>query len=138
MSRFTELRAGLRFSGFTVLMLVLVIAAALILSPSISTLVQQRREIAELRASLAASEAAVAQARSDYEKWQDPAYIRSQARDRLFYVLPGESQLGVIEDVTLTPEETVEPTVGLTSVERNWTHALLSSTLRAAYPEKNE
>ena len=41
--------SSLRFSGFTVLVVVLVAAGAVIVSPSLSTYVQQRREISELR-----------------------------------------------------------------------------------------
>ena len=31
-------------------------------------------------------------------KWQDPEYVRIQARERLFYVRPGEVPLLVLED----------------------------------------
>jgi Tfp pilus assembly protein PilE len=44
--------SSLRFSGFTVLVVVLVAAGAVIVSPSLSTYVQQRREISELRESV--------------------------------------------------------------------------------------
>ena len=30
------------------------------------------------------------QLKDSKNRWEDPVYVRSQARDRLFYVLPGE------------------------------------------------
>jgi hypothetical protein len=30
------------------------------------------------------------QLKNSKNRWEDPVYVRSQARDRLFYVLPGE------------------------------------------------
>jgi hypothetical protein len=50
-----------------------------------------------LRQQVAAAQADVEQARKDVtnmqsevKRWEDPVYIRSQARDRLYYVMPGE------------------------------------------------
>ncbi len=133
-----ELAASLRFSSFTIFLLVLVVVGAMILSPSISTFVQQRREIHDLRESLERSQQAVEKAQADREKWQDPAYIRSQARDRLFYVMPGESQLGVINDITLPPERTETTSAELTRMDQNWTRTLVATAIQAAYPAAEE
>ncbi|MGO1435199.1 MAG: FtsB family cell division protein [Canibacter sp.] len=126
-----EALSGLRFGGFTVMLLALIIVGVAILSPSVTTFVQQRREIHDLKQSIAESQAGVDQAEADRKRWEDPAFIRAQARDRLFYVLPGESQLGVINDITLPPEEQEEAQAGLTKIDRDWTDSLISSVIQS-------
>lgn len=123
--------ASLRFSVFTVVVVVSVIAGALILSPNISTFVQQQREIAQLRESVRAHREAVEQIDAERARWKDPAYVRAQARDRLSYVLPGETQLSIISDVVLPVESQEETSAGLTRVERNWAKDLVASTIAA-------
>ncbi|QBE47971.1 FtsB family cell division protein [Leucobacter triazinivorans] len=123
--------SSLRFSGFTALVVVLVLAGALIVSPSISTYVQQRREIAELRESVRQHQDAVNEIDAERAKWKDPVYVRSQARDRLFYVMPGETQLNVIDDVVLPAESDEETSAELSRIESTWAQGLASSFLSA-------
>lgn len=132
--------SSLRFSGFTALVVVFVIGGALIISPSLSTFVQQRREIAELRESVRVHREAVTEMEAERVKWKDPAYIRSQARDRLFYVVPGETQLNVIDDVVLPVESDEKTSAKLSQVEGDWTGGLAASFLKAgtAEPAKDQ
>lgn len=129
--------ASLRFSGFTVLIVVSVIAGAVILSPSISTFVQQQREIAQLRESVKQHREAVERIDAERAQWKDPSYVRAEARDRLSYVLPGETQLSIISDVVLPVESQEETSAELTAVERNWAQDLAVSVIAAgqAVPE---
>ncbi|WP_427871002.1 FtsB family cell division protein [Leucobacter luti] len=135
MKRWTEdlgaWASSLRFSGFTALVVVLVIAGALIVSPSLSTFVQQRREIAELRESVKLHKEAVTEIDAERAKWKDPVYVRSQARDRLFYVMPGETQLNVVDDVVLPVESDEKTSAKLTRVESDWARGIVSSFLSA-------
>ncbi|KIP52006.1 septum formation initiator family protein [Leucobacter komagatae] len=121
--------ASLRFSVFTVIVVVSVIAGALILSPNISTFVQQQREIAQLRESVRQHREAVESIDAERSRWKDPAYVRAQARDRLSYVLPGETQLSIISDVVLPVESQEETSADLTLVERNWAKDLVGSVI---------
>ncbi|XPP26491.1 MAG: FtsB family cell division protein [Leucobacter sp.] len=123
--------ASLRFSGFTVLSVGLLVIGALIVAPTLSTYVQQQREIAELRESVALHREQVAEIDAERLKWQDPAYVRTQARGRLFYVMPGETQLSVIDDVVVPAESSEETRSELTQIERNWARELAVSTLLA-------
>ena len=109
----------------------LVLAGAIIVSPSLSTFVQQRREIAELRESVRIHREAVSEIDAERAKWKDPAYIRSQARDRLFYVMPGETQLNVIDDIVLPVESDEETNKELARVRSDWTGGLAASFLSA-------
>ncbi|QAB17324.1 septum formation initiator family protein [Leucobacter muris] len=123
--------SSLRFSGFTVLVVVLVAAGAVIVSPSLSTYVQQRREISELRESVRLHQEAVNEIDAERAKWKDPVYVRSQARDRLFYVMPGETQLGVVDDVVLPVESDEETSPELSRIESDWVRGIAASFLTA-------
>lgn len=121
--------ASLRFSGFTVLIVVSVIAGALILSPSISTFVQQRREIAQLRESVNQYRESVERIDAERAQWKDASYVRAQARDRLSYVMPGETQLSIISDVVFPVESQEVTSPELTKVQRNWAQDFATSVL---------
>ncbi|MBP6685796.1 MAG: septum formation initiator family protein [Leucobacter sp.] len=129
--------ASLRFSVFTVVVVVSVIAGAFILSPNISTFVQQQREITQLRESVRQHREAVEEIDAERSRWKDPAYVRAQARDRLSYVLPGETQLSIISDVVLPVESQEQTSKDLTHVERNWAKDLVGSVIAsgAAVPD---
>lgn len=121
--------SSLRFSGFTVLIVGLIIVGALVLSPSLTTFVQQQREINELRESVRIHRDAVSEIDAERAKWKDPVYIRAQARDRLFFVMPGETQLSVIDDVVIPAESTEETSDDLSRIDDDWVNELLGSVL---------
>ncbi|WP_053387995.1 FtsB family cell division protein [Leucobacter japonicus] len=123
--------ASLRFSAFTVVVVVLVLAGAVIVSPSLSTFVQQRREISELRESVRQSQEAVDAIDAERAKWKDPVYVRAMARDRLFYVMPGETQLNVIDDIVMPVESDEETEAELSRIPTNWARTLTASFLSA-------
>jgi cell division protein FtsL len=50
----------------------------------------QRSRIAQLQAQTDAQQRRLADLKRQATQWQDPAYVRSQARSRLHYVMPGE------------------------------------------------
>lgn len=61
----------------------------------------QRAQINALSTQVEASRQALEEARKELELWNDPNYIKSQARARLHYVLPGERQYILTNDITL-------------------------------------
>lgn len=65
----------------------------------------QRAQLAELSAERDALAAEVEQLADANELWEDPAYVRAQARERLNYVLPGEVGLVVLGTQSTPPEE---------------------------------
>ncbi len=56
----------------------------------------QAHEIAETRAEISTREQRIADLRSDLGRWGDLAYVRTQARDRLGWVVPGETGYTVV------------------------------------------
>jgi len=58
----------------------------------------QESQIAQLEADQAAQRELIAQKSQELLKWKDPEYLRAQAREKLFYVRPGETPLIVLHD----------------------------------------
>jgi hypothetical protein len=78
-----------------VLVLVLAVLAVSYAS-SLRAYLDQRHQLSSLRQDIASTQAQIAALERERERWQDPAYQMSQARERLGFVLPGEVGLRVI------------------------------------------
>jgi cell division protein FtsB len=126
-----------RLSGFALSLLLLVVAALVVLAPSLKTLVEQRQQIAELQTELDQAKGAVKELKGDVDRWKDPAYIESQARNRLYYVFPGDVSYLVIGEST-------KPTTGdgqpisdkIQTTQVDWMRSLLSSVYGAGLTEQ--
>ncbi len=57
---------------------------------SLRVWLEQRRNITELEQQITSSQIAVASLRQQKLRWQDPAYVEIQAKQRLQWVLPGQ------------------------------------------------
>ena len=79
-------------SGRTLAVAAIFFALALFLAPPIKNYFTQRAQISALNAQLSGDYAALEAARKELMLWQDPSYIKSQARERLHFVMPGERQ----------------------------------------------
>ncbi|MFE2773973.1 FtsB family cell division protein [Microbacterium resistens] len=90
---------GIRLSGFMVIMLSLVILGAWVLVPTLGTYLDQRQKIAALEQSVQVSKDRIAELELERERWNDPAYITTQARERLYYFRPGEVVYLVDDDL---------------------------------------
>ncbi len=66
----------IRFSGFSLLMLAIIVLFVVVLAPSLRTLVQQQEQIAQQQREVAAQKADVAQKKQDVARWDDPRTSR--------------------------------------------------------------
>ena len=100
-----QLRFGRRRTSNRVLALsAIFFVLALTIAPPVKHYFTQRAQISALKAQLSADNSALQKAREELTLWQDPEYIKSQARERLHFVLPGERQYivtGTKDDPTL-------------------------------------
>ncbi|MFT3796823.1 septum formation initiator family protein [Microbacterium sp.] len=116
-----EWAGGIRFSAFTAIMLSLVVLAVFVLVPTVGTYLDQRQQLAALAHSVQVTTDEVAALQQEKDRWADPAYVTSQARARLYYVVPGEVVYLVDNDLpdTAIPEElaAVSDDVVLTHVD---------------------
>jgi len=77
---------------------------ALVLAPPIQHYFNQRAQINALRARVDSDRAVLEAARLELTRWQDPEYVKTQARERLHFVMPGERQYIVTGTPTGEPE----------------------------------
>lgn len=127
-----------RLSGFALSLLLLVVAALVVLAPSLKTLVEQRQQIAQLQSELDQANGAVKDLKGQLDRWKDPAYIESQARDRLYYVFPGDISYLVIGEgsgTTTSDGQPISDKIQTTKVD--WMRSLLSSVYTAGLTEQS-
>jgi cell division protein FtsB len=78
---------------------------AVTIAPPIKHYFTQRAQISALQNQLSSNNSALDQARKELQLWRDPEYIKSQARERLHFVLPGERQYIVTDSAEPTNVE---------------------------------
>src|SRR6478735_7706589 len=124
---------GIRLSGFMVIMLGLVVLAAFVLVPTIGTYVDQRQQIAALQAAVEVSRDQVADLKAERARWTDPAYITTQARERLYYVRPGEVVYLVDNDLppALEPQEQAPVSDEVEQTRTDWMSQFVRSVTEA-------
>ena len=86
--RFRRRRTSNRVLALSAIFFIL----ALTIAPPVKHYFTQRAQISALKAELSADNTALEKAREELLLWQDSEYIKSQARERLHFVLPGERQ----------------------------------------------
>ncbi|MBG6212868.1 MAG: septum formation initiator family protein [Cryobacterium sp.] len=138
---------SIRFSGFSLAMMVVLVLAVVVLAPSLRTYAEQRQQISQLSAIVADQKAEVDQLTSQRERWNDRTYVTTQARERLSYVLPGDISFLVINDLPVAAplEADAAPvSTNIQSTTVDWLSSLFASTMtaglaqQAAAPEKSE
>lgn len=122
-----EWASGIRLSGFMVIMLSLVVLGAWVLVPTLGTFIDQRQKIAALEASVQVSADEIEALEQEQERWEDPAYITTQARERLYYVKPGEVVYLVDNDIdpASLPQEQEPVSDELEKTPADWMPQLL-------------
>ena len=125
--------SGIRFSGFSLIMMGVLVLAVVVLAPTIAAFAQQRQQIAELRAAVSQQEDEVQRLRDERERWNDETFIVTQARERLYYVMPGEVSYLVIDDRTEAAKADAAAAVSaeVTESKGDWMRTLLDSVMTA-------
>ncbi len=75
---------------------VVIFIIALTIAPPAQRYFTQRAQINAIEAEIAVRKERLEQAEMELQKWRDPNYVKSQARERLHFVLPGERQYIVV------------------------------------------
>lgn len=74
------------------LLFLVLFIVAITLAPPTQQYFAQRAQISALEADLTSNYKKLEQARAELQRWRDPEFVRSEARNRLHFVLPGERQ----------------------------------------------
>jgi cell division protein FtsB len=141
-----------RLNSYTLALLAVILIGMFTLAPSIQIWYEQQRQIADYRALVVKAKENLEGMQQERLRWDDEVYIRAQARDRLYFVMPGEVSFLVMDAEGIDVSDT-SGTVGAMLAEqrkssgfslevlaskKNWVEALLESTLRAGLEEPNQ
>ena len=140
------LQRMLRLNSVSVSVILVIILGTYLISPDVQSYLNQRREIVEMEQSIQLAKDAVVDMQAERDRWQDPIYIRSQARDRLYYVLPGEVSYLVMDSEGLDFSDTSntlgallaqqrnadEISLEVSAAKANWVDSLMETLLRSA------
>jgi cell division protein FtsB len=141
-----------RLNSYTLALLAVILVGVFTLAPSVQIWYEQRRAIADYQALVEQSKQDLEGMQQERLRWEDEVYIRAQARDRLYFVMPGEVSFLVMDADGIDISDT-SGTVGamleqqressgfsleVLASEKNWVEALLESTLRAGLEQPNQ
>lgn len=116
---------------------VVIVLLVTFLAPPLQRYFVQRAQINALKADIAATQTRITEAERQLMRWQDPNYVKSQARARLHYVWPGETQWIVVDKDGEQVQTKVDlPVVELNSANGTWYGRIFSSIELAAYGQQ--
>ncbi|MGH3425819.1 MAG: FtsB family cell division protein [Nocardioidaceae bacterium] len=87
---------GPRFTGRAAILVLVALVLVISYASSLRAWLQQRDDLAHAKAQIASSSASVDDLQQEKRRWDDPAFVEQQARDRFGWVLPGEVGYRVI------------------------------------------
>jgi cell division protein FtsB len=136
----------LKLNSSSVSLILVIVLGTFLISQDVQIYLDQRRQIVEMEQSIDLAEEAVSQMQAERDRWQDPVYIRSQARDRLYYVLPGEVSYlvmnaegmdfsdtsGTLGAVLAEKRNADDISLEAKAAQENWVDSILESVLRAS------
>ena len=119
-------------------MLVLVLAVLTVsYASSLRAYLQQRSHIGDLRAQIAERGSSINDLEREKQRWNDPAYVKAQARARFGYLMPGESGFEVIgvDGEALEAQATLnDPSEVIKTMTKAWWTAAWESMELAGNP----
>ena len=110
-ARTAEVRAVSLLTSRAGILSATILAALITLAIPVKQLLDQQTRINDLRDRQAANMLLIEKLQQDVDRWQDPAYVRAQARSRLHYVMPHEIGYIVLEADDVAAVTTVNTTM---------------------------
>lgn len=121
------------FSGRIVALVVVLVAITIMLAPTVRVFLGQRAEISSLQADIAAKKAEQGTLRDSIARWEDPNYVKQQARDRINMVMPGETSYWVFGQSGAAPAGTAgSGPITVSGGDKPWAEGFWDSLVRAA------
>ena len=121
------------FSGRMLALAVVMIAITIMLTPTVKIFFDKKAEIDALNADIAASQVQQDSLRQQVSRWQDPNYVKQQARDRINMVMPGETGYWVFgSDLPAGSSSSQSGAAAQDPADLPWVDSLWESIRRAA------
>ena len=86
-----------RFTGRAAILVLVLAVLTVSYASSLRAYLQQRAHITDLKDQIALRQASIDDLEREQRRWDDPAYVRAQARE-LNYVMPGETAYVVLDE----------------------------------------
>lgn len=118
-------------SIWSVAMLIILIVGVATIVPTLQKVVAQQQQINATQASIEQTQARIDELRAANKRWQDPAYVKSQARARLYLVVPGqEAYITLTDGAKIQPDTQAQVAAATQDVridQSSWSSTLLQS-----------
>ena len=123
----------------------MIVLGVVILGPQVQFWFDQRQAIADLQSQVQQRKDDLKEMQVQRNRWNDPSFVRAQARDRLFYVMPGEVSY-VVMDANVPSDAESTKTVGeslaaktnytditnkISATKNDWMGSLVETVVRA-------
>ena len=139
------LKNRLNMDTRTLMIIALVVGTVISVTPELTTWYNMQVQIADLKKQNEATRNNLSQMKDDLKRWDDPAYVRAQARNRLYYVMPGEisflvmdankinadDQSGTVGAALAKARNSSQVTKKISTTKSNWTANLVETVVRA-------
>ncbi|MBF4549827.1 FtsB family cell division protein [Pseudoclavibacter sp. VKM Ac-2888] len=120
-----------RPNGATVLVALVVILGIAVLAPTAQRYIAQRQYVAQLQAELTETQQSVDEIATERDRWSDPAYIQSQARGRLLFVMPGDTSYLVLDPPATNKQQQSNISTELHETQASWLDSFVESMVTA-------
>ena len=147
-----EWLSSIDWNARTATVLIMIVVGVFTLAPAIQNWFDYRQKISDMAVQVQKTKDALAQMKTDLKRWDDPVYVRTQARQRLYYVLPGEVSYLVMDAGSVNTSDTsgtvgamladrrnnLEVSKSITSTKDNWVDEIIGSVIRAGIEQPKE
>ena len=125
-----QVRKRPRLTGRAAVLALVVCALVAALAYPMRQFIAQRSQIDQQRAAQQQAQRQVDELQREKARWQDPAYVAAQARQRLHYAYPGDTPFSAVNP---SPASTTSPTAQQ-QASQPWYQSLLGSLDAADRP----
>lgn len=99
-------RGQRRWTGRAAVLVIILAALIVSYASSLRAWVDQQQQMSALRTEQADQTQRVGELQDEIARWNDPAYVKAQARERFGYVMPGEVGYVVLDDKSVVKADT--------------------------------
>ena len=86
-----------RLTGRAAVLILVLSVLAVSYASSLRAYLQQKHDIDQTKVEIAQTTASIESLEREKQRWQDPAFVQAQARERFGYLMPGEKSYVVLD-----------------------------------------
>ncbi len=91
-----RLRNGLRVTQRAIILFLVMVVLLISYATTLRVYFNQQYEMAEAKQQIAEHQQSISDLTDEIKRWKDPEYVKTQARERLGWVVPGETGFQVV------------------------------------------